>query len=206
MPYEFILLRQQVLHIHPDLHTSQGFPQKSQSVQLTIERQPHVPVTTHFGAVIVLIVGPSLAHSLSMERDIHPGILPPQGNTARVQRDIGYLIAIIFGRAVGMVHHVLVAIRPLQRELLPRSHLPGATQRGIRANDINPCQVHSTPNEHIVRNAHNLVGHPIAVAVQRCLKIPSPVTQGFAVPPISRRSFFPRKPDIQLSGFLRLQI
>ena len=176
MSHEFILLRQQVLHIHPDLHASQGFSPKTQSVQLTIERQPHVPVAIHFGAVIVLVVGPSLAHSLSMERDIHPGILPPQGNTARVQRDIGYLIAIIFGRAVGMVHHMLVAIRPLQRELLPRSHLPGATQRSIHANDINPCQVYGTPNEHIVRNAHNLVGHPIAIAVQRCLNIPSLVT------------------------------
>ena len=75
-----------------------------------------------------------------------------------------------------MVHHMLVAIRPLQRELLPRSHLPETTQRGIHANYINPCQVHSTPNEPIVRYAHNLVGHPIALAVQRCLNIPSLIT------------------------------
>ena len=90
--------------------------------------------------------------------------------------------------------------------MLPRSHLPVATQGGIHANDIDPSQVHCTPDEHIVRNAHNLVGHPIAIAVQRSLNIPSLVTQGFAVTPISRRSLFPCKPDIQLSGFLRLQI
>ena len=82
MPHEFILLCQQVFHIHPDLHAPQGFSQKTQIIQLAIERQPYVSVAIHFGAVMVLVIGPSLAHSLSMERDIHPGILPPQGNTA----------------------------------------------------------------------------------------------------------------------------